>query len=179
MDLKFVELKTPIKVTLKDFILNGKFDCLKLGVSKSWLQFNFAEPDDILAGETFKTSPIWRYGNLELHFKDDLLHFIFSDYVEDLFGGEKVNIDKWILRNRQQTKMVEWIVELNRNVKNFRVVHLPELEQSSLIIEQDDKTVFKLRFISPECYLESSERKNPTEYILGSICLCPKELETF
>lgn len=143
-----MKLKAPITIDLKAFILNGKFDCLRLGVSKSWLEYNFVKPDDFLTGdkETLATSPIWRYGNIELHFNKDLLHFIFTDYVDELDGGSNLHLKKWIFGEGRETKMEDWVNVLNRNVKDYHVIHRPELEKSILCIEQRNGTFVKLSF---------------------------------
>lgn len=175
MKLNFVKLTAPIKIDLREFILDGTFDCLRLGVSKSWLQYNFVEPDDFLSGdnETLSTSPIWRYGNIELHFNKDLLHFIFTDYVDELDGGSNLHLEKWIFGEGRKTKMEDWVTVLNRNLKNYQVIHRPELERSILCIEQKNGAFIQLSFFSPRV------TKDPSDYVLGAVCLCPEELSKF
>jgi len=170
MGLKFVKSNKPIEISLKDFILESKFDCLKLGVTKSWLQHNFVEPDEVMSGETYESSPIWRYGNFELHFVGDVLWMIFSDYTDELIGGDRIKLDKWILSDSKQTKMEDWVVELNRNAVNYSVAHVPEFEQTKLILNEEDNGVI-LTFTG-----ESGVLTNPGEYKLGAIQLWSKEL---
>ena len=168
--MKFVGVNKPINISLKKFILKGEFDLVKLGVTKSWLQLNFIEPDDVMSGLTHETSPIWRYGNIEFHFNKDVLWMIYSDYVDDLQGGDKINLDKWILNRRTNTKIADWTAELYKNVKNYRVVHLPDFEQVKLILNEEDDGVV-LTFIN-----HSEHPSRPDEYILGAIQLWSKAL---
>lgn len=137
MALKFSPLKQPININLKEFILESKFDFLKLGVTKSWLQHNFVEPDDVMTGMTYESSPIWRYGNIELHFNEDVLYMIYTNYVDTMSAGKKIKLDRWILADQKQTTLEYWISELNQNTKNYRVVHKPELEQTIIALEKE------------------------------------------
>lgn len=163
MALKFITQNRPINIDLKDFILEGKFDCLKLGVTKSWLQHNFIEPDYVMFKETFESSPIWGYGNIELHFNGDVLWMIFFDNVGELNGGDKIKLDKWILSSGKQTKIEDWVNELNRNTRNFRVVHSQELEQTKLILNEEENGV-TLTFINGD-----EQTGTPNKRRLGAI----------
>lgn len=166
MKLKFAPLKQPIRISLKDFILDEKFDCLKLGVTKSWLQNNFVEPDDIFANSTLEESPVWRYGNIELHFIEDKLWMIFTDYVDDLDGGDKLILDKWILNGQNPLKISDWVQELNRNIKNYSIVHSPEYLQTKLILNTEDEGVV-LTFSD-----NGDDSVDPNQYTLNAIQLC-------
>ena len=41
-----MEYKNKIKVSIKDFFLDGKFDFIEIGQSKEWILNNFPKPDD-------------------------------------------------------------------------------------------------------------------------------------
>src|SRR5689334_18675877 len=91
-----MKLSDPIKIDLLEFFKTGKFDYVKLGQSKEWIVNNFPDRDD--ATDYNYNDPIWRYGNIELHFRDDeTLHLIYSDYIDTLDGGPSLRFDKWIL----------------------------------------------------------------------------------
>lgn len=76
-----MKLKDPIQVDLLEFFRIGKFDYLKLGQTKEWIINNFPDPDGMNT-DTYE-SPIWVYGNIELHFNDDeTLYLIYSDYID-------------------------------------------------------------------------------------------------
>ena len=86
-----------IKVSIKDFFLDGKIDFIELGQSKEWILNNFPNPDDFGCGNTIQEAKIWRYGSMEFHFDKERLTMIFSDYIENLSIGDNLILDKWIL----------------------------------------------------------------------------------
>jgi len=93
MKLEFIDFKSPIDVSLRNLILREHFECVRLGATKEWLSKNFPEPDNYMADETAETSNIWCYGNLEFHFYKDVLCMIFTDYVDGIEAGPKLNFD--------------------------------------------------------------------------------------
>ena len=89
-----------ITIDLYDFFRSGKFDYLRIGQSRDWILANFPDPDDWSSERKrpgMMHARIWRYGNLELHFVEDKLSMIFSDYIDDLDGGNGLTLDKWLL----------------------------------------------------------------------------------
>jgi hypothetical protein len=81
-----MKLTDPINIDLLEFFKTGKFDYLKLGQNKKWILDNFADPDEVFQNNY--EAPIWLYGNVELHFRnDETLFLIYSDYIDSLDGG--------------------------------------------------------------------------------------------
>lgn len=68
--------------------------------------------------------PIWRYGNIELHFHDDqTLYLIYSDYIDTLDGGKSLRLNKWIL-NEPENLTLEYVIRhLNKEKVNFKLEH--------------------------------------------------------
>lgn len=99
-----MKLKEPIEIDLLDFFKTGKFDYLKLGQTKEWILNNFPDPDgdfdkeDLLKEKGFD---IWQYGDIELHFENQKLFLIYSDYWYEwkFEGGVSLNLKKWIFND--------------------------------------------------------------------------------
>lgn len=117
-----MKLSDPIKIDLLEFFKTGKFDYLKLGQSKEWIVNNFADPDN--SDHNNYGDPIWRYGNIELHFRDDeMLFLIYSDYIDTLEGGPSLILDKWIL-NEPENLTLEFVIRhLNKERISFKLEH--------------------------------------------------------
>src|SRR5262245_51733959 len=98
-----------IDIDILDFFKTGRFDYLKPGQTKEWILNNFPDPDDIGIGDTLMNARIWFYGNIELHFDKDQLSAIFSENINDLDGGRSLNINKWILNDPLNLKLVNFI----------------------------------------------------------------------
>lgn len=99
-----MKLSDTIKIDLLEFFKTGKFDYLKLGLTKEWIINNFPDPDGM--SKSCYKHPIWRYGNIELHFHDDqTLFLIYSDYIDTLDGGKSLRLNKWILEEPEKLTM--------------------------------------------------------------------------
>lgn len=109
-----MKIQAKIKVSLLDFIKNGQFDYIKLGQSKEWILNNFPDPDDFSSDYLTSNYTIWRYGNIEFHFdKSNELILIYTDYLQDLTGGESLDLDKWILEAYPKLNLAYVITKLN------------------------------------------------------------------
>ena len=81
---------------MEEFVKTGKFGFLRLGMTKKEIVSQKFPPEDWAAGKTKETSPIWRYGNFELHFDEkNRLERIFNDYVPEIDGGKSIDITNW------------------------------------------------------------------------------------
>lgn len=171
MTLEFLTYKIPIRVSLRDFILKEKFECVKLGATKGWLSKNFPEPDDYFSGKSAVTSNIWRYGNLEFHFHNDILFMIFTDYVESVDGGPKLDMDLWELESDEPSFLIDWIRIFNLENRDFKVVQKPGINQTHIIL-RDVNSGPVLSFVGPEDSGKEPKDGNPK---LGAICLWDTE----
>lgn len=96
-----MKLSSPIEIDFLEFFKTGKFDYLKLGQTKEWILNNFPDPDgdfskeELIKGKDFN---IWTYGDIELHFENQILYLIYSDYWYEwkLGGGDHLKLNKWI-----------------------------------------------------------------------------------
>ena len=94
-------LNHKIKISLKEFIYNGQFDHLKLGMSRDKVLTVLPQPDEWGKEKEFHSAAIWRYGNFELYFNEDQLYMIFNDYIHSIDGGKHLEVDKWIFDGRR------------------------------------------------------------------------------
>ncbi len=79
-----MKLNCKLELNILDFFKSGIFDFIKLGQSKDWILANFPDPDDFGMGKDLKSAAIWRYGNIEFYFSNEILVMIFSDYINQL-----------------------------------------------------------------------------------------------
>ncbi len=104
---------TKIVIDLFDFIKEGIFGDINIGMSKEEVLCIFPDPDDWMNGYDMQNSPFWRYGNFELHFIDHKLAFIFNDYVNEISAGKKLKLNKWLLK-RKKLFLKDIVKELDR-----------------------------------------------------------------
>ena len=92
--------KKLIEIDLFSFIKDGTFGNIEIGMRKAEILNIFPPPDDWMDGFSIKYSPIWRYGNFELHFDNQRLSFIFNDYLDDVSAGNQLVFRRWIFGNK-------------------------------------------------------------------------------
>lgn len=172
-------LKEKLNIDLEVFFATGKFDFLKLGKTKEWIINNFPDPDGFDENPAIFKDDIWTYGNIELHFNNDELFLIFSDYINDLDGGNSLELKKWFLENTKKLKLSDVISELNNKHIDFqkRTNKIGPLTVS-LELESGVNLGFLLEENSDEDYkdfLERCKKTNHDQYKLGSISLIKKK----
>lgn len=112
----------PIDLSLTEWIKTGQFGFIRIGMTKTELINQMFPPEDWGPKNSREKSPIWRYGNFELHFdKEDQLCMIFNDYIPNLEGGELIRmVDRWIIQpNSKSPTLIDSIRELNRIEVDF------------------------------------------------------------
>jgi hypothetical protein len=127
-------------IHILDFIKNGTFGGILVGDTKKEIINKISIPDDY-AGKSLEKAKIWRYGNIEFHFYEQKLHFIFSDYLEKLEGGSKFVLDRWIF-DKQQVSLQNVMDSLEKEGVNYSK-SLNVLNQIELkILESKVKLIF-------------------------------------
>lgn len=103
----------PLSLHLTKFIQTGKFDFVRLGMTKKELEAQHFPPEMWGTDPKRALARIWRYGNFELHFDDrQQVSTIYNDYVPALDGGKSITIeDWWILKNGQHTPSLREALE--------------------------------------------------------------------
>mgnify|MGYP000088400531 CR=1 FL=1 len=115
-----MKINSAIVIDFEKFLKEGKFDCLKLGQSKEWVLGNFPNPDGFDKYPNMIHDDIWRYGVIELHFNKNELFLIFSDYVDELNGGDSLILEKHILSNTKEFRLSDIMSKLNNNHIDFQ-----------------------------------------------------------
>jgi hypothetical protein len=152
-----MKLNKQIEINILDFLKYGKFDYIKLGQTKEWILNNFPDPDDY-------SKNIFKYGDIEFHFKDGILFLIFSEYFSNLKldGGKNINIINWIFNTLNELTLINIIKLLNENGINYT-----KKEQEWFIelkLERGVKIIF-----------DKIENLNKNNYIMTSIGLIDDE----
>jgi hypothetical protein len=170
-------LTTPIEIDLLTFFKTGRFDYLKLGQTKEWIINNFPDPDEVYTSSY--DSPIWFYGEIELHFNNTgELFLIFSDHIGTLQGGNSLRLNKGILSKPEKLTLEYVIHYLNQERIDYKVVHgTLNSGYSSASINIVPSGV-SLNFSLPEkddedyeVYLERSKTENANSFLMHSFSL--------
>ncbi len=103
MSLQSYFTLNPVKVSLQEFLQDGSFGAIKLDASRKAVEQAIDLPPDWDAGAQHPhTASIWKYGDLEFHFENDMLTMIFMDDFDVPHGGRQINVAPWII-NKQLT----------------------------------------------------------------------------
>jgi len=120
-----VKLNDPVPVKMRDFVLNGIFDCIELGQTKEWILNNFPDPDDWDGNLGWE---IWRYGLFEFHFTGNILDAIFCDSFYEFATGEwslnagpSIVVEPWVFADPSKMGLVDVIRTLIRESADFSV----------------------------------------------------------
>jgi hypothetical protein len=83
-----------MQASLLDFLVFGTFGSLELGASRSTVEQHLTPPEAWeAAAPDYRTSTIWKYGDIEFHFQNNELTMIFMDDFSVLSGGTKIELD--------------------------------------------------------------------------------------
>ena len=87
-----------MEVSLKDFARTGLFGAVEWGMNRAAVEQLLGSPDSWMDSTPgYKTSPIWKYGDIEFHFQDNALYMIFMDEFSNLNGGCNIGLDAWVI----------------------------------------------------------------------------------
>ena len=90
-----------MEAKLKEFIEKGNLGLLNLGMKRLEIEQQLGKPEDWEVGKNdYQQSNIWKYGDIELHFKKDKLEMIFMDNFTNLAGGKNIKLDCWIINGK-------------------------------------------------------------------------------
>ncbi|MCP3926943.1 MAG: hypothetical protein GY714_30665 [Desulfobacterales bacterium] len=159
-----MKLNKKIKINILEFFQTGNFYRLILGKTKEWVLNNFPDPNYIGIGETLESAAIWRYGNLELHFDQQELFLIYSDYIEDLSGGKFLELDPWILGKTGDFSLERIMREFNTLRMDYTILSKLNYDMIELTITESQ---VKLTF-HPE---DDENDTDPNQFKLGSFSL--------
>lgn len=88
-----------MKASLKEFIQSGSLNSLEVGMSRAAVEQSLGAPPSWEArARGYRKADIWKFGDIELYFQDDVLWMIFADDFEVPNGGSQIELDAWIIR---------------------------------------------------------------------------------
>ncbi len=173
-----MKLKEKITIDFEEFFTTGRFDFLKLGKTKEWIINNFPNPDGFDDHPEVFKDDIWRYGNIELHFDNDELYLIFSDYINELEGGDALELKKWFLENTEMLKLADVISQLNsKHIDYQKRTNTTGQTTVNLKLQSGVKLRFYLEEKpneNHEEFLQRCKNTNQNDYNLGSFSLMRK-----
>lgn len=160
-----MELKQPITIDMKAFLLEGKFDCIQMGQTKEWIKHNFPDPDsDNYMGHHLS---IWLYGGIEFHFDHEQLYMIWCDNLRFMDRCKTLRVNKWLFHNLDELTLGLAQNQLNHEYCSYRVMFDRELKTTGLQIQ---KSRVSLWFEQEEC---------SSEYIISAFQLCDRCYDTY
>lgn len=101
-------------VSLLEFLKTGRFGSLEVGDSRRRVEQLFGAPPSWSAEHEVERASIWKYGDIEFYFNDDLLWMIFADGFSILSGARRLKILPGVLSGRAR---VEDVVETFKREK--------------------------------------------------------------
>lgn len=110
-----------MKISIRQFFIKGSFGEVTPGQTKEDILSFFPAPDD--ESDVSKDLSIWRYGNIEFHFENNVLFLIFCDYIDIMTGGKSLKLSKWFLSEYEKLDIISVIKEFNLNRMNFKLTH--------------------------------------------------------
>ncbi len=89
----------------------GDFGPLRAGVTRKELRELLGDPPLWGTQQTVDRADIWRYGDIECHFGNSAVSFIFSDHENLTDGGSTLKIDPWVIRRGLPRTELEILLE--------------------------------------------------------------------
>ena len=98
---------TKITVSMQDFLRTGEFGPVRLGMLRGQIRSLLGEPEDWGPSPRAKHNVgIWKYGDIEFHFNEDVLWLLFADDIGTLDGGKAIDFDPWVLSGAASAESV-------------------------------------------------------------------------
>ena len=117
----------------------GNFGSLRCGMTREKLQELLGAPPIWGTQQIEDRADIWRYGNIEYHFDNLAVSFIFSNHENLTNGGSTLKIDPWIVRRNLPRSEFEFM--LAKQSIQFTVAR-PQHDDSQCHVTTDSGIVF-------------------------------------
>ena len=131
-----------VRVSLRDFVVDGRFDGLEIGQSKDWVAQHFVEPDGVETENLTQGCEIWRFGHMELHFFEGTLFMVFCDSfitwdkkLRDRWdAGSRIELDYWIFKKAARLNLGTVSKRLIRERITHQVIYNQDIGNSVIRI---------------------------------------------
>lgn len=129
-----------MKISLRDFAATGKFGAIELGTRRANVRDILSEPPNWGApSENPERAAIWKYGDIEFYFSEDVLWMIFTDDFNIPRGCEQFELDAWKVKsNCTPNEMKAYLSEENIA---YRVENFPYIDSSVRLICESGTTM--------------------------------------
>lgn len=94
-----------IHVSMLKFVRTRDLGPLRVGMTRGELREVLGTPELWGTQQTVDRADIWRYGDIEYHFDNSTVSFIFSDQENLTDGGSTLKIDPWMHESRRTRPM--------------------------------------------------------------------------
>jgi len=154
-----------MKASLKAFVKTGVFGQIQLRMKRSSVASFLGAPTDWLhSAPSREQSAIWKYGDVEFHFENDVLHMIFLDKLRDVKGSRNLELDLWTLSEGLSLSEAE--EHLAKARVTFRTEKFFYNEGGVLLIARAGTT---LSFCNREPRVEKAEGEEEEEPLLRAV----------
>ncbi|HEX8463891.1 MAG TPA: hypothetical protein VF627_04670, partial [Abditibacterium sp.] len=83
-----------MKASLVDFLRNGAFGSIELGMNRLAVEQHLGAPDTWHSdAKNYQIATIWKYGDVEFYFQNETLWMIFMDDFVVPVGGPEIELD--------------------------------------------------------------------------------------
>ena len=100
-----------VMISLLTFIQTGRLGQIGLGSTRTDVELSFGPPDDWETRFPFPKSPVWKYGNIEIFFEQEIVSLICCEEFEVPHMGQN-ELDPWKICASNSFDQVEsWLHE--------------------------------------------------------------------
>ena len=154
-------------VSLKEFIINGKFGTIQLGMKIDEVIKILGEPTDKAIYDNGHAEIAYAWYEFFYEIKSGILHGIQNDHLSTFpnvktkrvnnkkdicFQNDKFNIDIWFLKKNRYLTFNEVILNLDKEKVNYNII---EESQNKKIIKFASGVLMDFNDLSFYCYLDA------------------------
>jgi hypothetical protein len=171
------------KISLKDFILTGKFGSVEVGMTKEQVIEILGEPHDNQDFGTGYSGIVYNWYEFFFYTDTGILHAIQNDSLACINGfqlkNDKIKVDTWFLKKGKQFTYSEVKKILEKD--NIEYSEIKVYEVYTLLLNSG----VTINFISPADFFENSQEqkdikfKEPKDFILEAFRYFPDNLSYY
>lgn len=96
-----------IAASLEEFARTGRLGLLSIGLTRAEVLSSLGAPTDYAAGKPIEQSDIWKYGDVEVYFADEVVWLVHFDWFDVPNGGPTLRIEPWVIRRGLPLNLLE------------------------------------------------------------------------